>query len=165
MTDERKTRETREDPNAVRSDAEVIAISQAEAQTPAPSHEVRDIGIRVMAVFILIVGGLIVLGMLASGGLLGLFSRSGGTGQQRSPIETVAPPARVELQARPQSAIEQYRATAQAQLEGYGWADQAGGFARIPITRAMTLVTQGALPGPVQSAPTPQSTATPAGGS
>jgi hypothetical protein len=163
MTDERKTRETRENPDAVRSDADTVAISQAEAKTPAQTHEVRDIGIRVMAVFILIVGGLMVVALLVSAGLLGLFSRSGGTGQQGSAISTAAPPARVLLQAEPESAIQLYRATAQAQLDGYGWTDQKGGFARIPITRAMTLVTQGVMPAPAAAAPTPAPTQPAAG--
>jgi hypothetical protein len=155
MTDERKTEETRESPDAVRDDPNAIAISQAEAETPVRAHEQSDLGIRIVGIFILIVAGLVVLGLLSSGGLLNAFSRAEGSEQPGSPIEMTAPPESVRLQIEPQSAMEHYRATAQAQLEGYSWVDQEGGFARIPITRAMTLITQGVLPAPAEAQPPP----------
>ncbi len=39
-----------------------------------------------------------------------------------------------------------YRQQALAQLNGYGWVDEAAGIARIPIARAITLVAQAGLP-------------------
>jgi hypothetical protein len=65
---------------------------------------------------------------------------------------TLNPPANVTLpgeprfEAQPGSALEQLRASENAQLNSYGWVDQASGTVHIPIQRAMDLVLQRGLP-------------------
>lgn len=47
------------------------------------------------------------------------------------------------LQAAPAGDLRAYRQDKAAVLEGYGWVDRPGGIVKIPIERAMQLMTEG----------------------
>jgi hypothetical protein len=68
-----------------------------------------------------------------------------------------------KLLARPERELDEVRAAEKEQLGSYGWVDQAGGVARIPVERAMEIVAAQGLParqaGAAAAAPAP---ATPA---
>jgi hypothetical protein len=114
---------------------------------PRTKHETSDVGLNILVVAGVIVGGLVIIALIVVGLLTNVFYSSPDTQPQGgSPIETAAPPAAVEMRVNPVSALERYQAAEQETLNSYGWVDEAMGMARIPITRAMTLITEGLLP-------------------
>ncbi len=58
---------------------------------------------------------------------------------------TVAVPLPIEDNTTPEQLAERQQQQI-AQLNGYGWVDQAAGIARIPITRAIALLAESGLP-------------------
>jgi hypothetical protein len=50
------------------------------------------------------------------------------------------------LQTDPAKEMEELRAEEDAILGSYGWVDEAGGIARIPIDRAITLIVESGMP-------------------
>jgi len=136
------------DADAVRDDPHAAAISHgAPSDTTDAQHETSDVGLNILIAAGAIVGGLIIIALIAVSLLTNIFARtSNAQPPGGSPIATAAPPAAVEIRVNPVSALERYRAASQEALNRYGWVDEAAGVARIPITRAMTLVTEGLLP-------------------
>ncbi len=136
------------DVDAVRDDSHAQAIPHgAPSGTTEAQHETSDVGLNILVAAGAIVGGLIIIALIAVSLLTNVFSSSPETQSQGgSPIATAAPPAAVEMRVNPVSALDRYQTAAQATLNSYGWVDEAAGVARIPITRAMTLVTEGLLP-------------------
>jgi hypothetical protein len=61
--------------------------------------------------------------------------------EARMPYRPPAP----RLQAEPFQDLEELRAAEESQLLTYGWIDEAGGVARIPIERAMELTVENGL--------------------
>jgi hypothetical protein len=59
-----------------------------------------------------------------------------------APGESSAP----KLLARPEHDLAEVRAAEKEQLESYGWVDQAGGVAHIPIERAIDIISAKGLP-------------------
>jgi hypothetical protein len=158
---ENQTERSLRDEDAVRDDPAIMEIPHGVASgVPAPLYERADVGIRILGIAGIVVLGLVVVALLGIRGLTALFYRSPESQPQGgSPIETIVPPEAVQIRVDPASAWQRYRATTDAQLSGYGWTDQAAGAARIPITRAMTLITEGVLP--VAAPPTPGGPVTP----
>lgn len=68
-------------------------------------------------------------------------------------------PPEPRLQTAPASELLAVRAEERRALSGYGWADEAGGVARIPIDEAMALYAAGMRP--PRAAPAPASSAAP----
>jgi hypothetical protein len=65
------------------------------------------------------------------------------------PPSLVAPPGESsapKLLARPERDLAEVRAAEKEQLESYGWVNQAGGVAHIPIERAIDIVAAKGLP-------------------
>lgn len=56
-------------------------------------------------------------------------------------------PPEPRLQVAAKADLDQLRATENAQLESYGWVDRDQGIARIPIERAMKLLSERGMPG------------------
>jgi hypothetical protein len=112
--------------------------------------------------------GLIVILALAGMGLLArsLKARSVAEDPAPSPIaeanEPQVPP-NPRLQVAPPKDMREFLAEENALLEGYGWTDKAGGFARIPIDRAIDLAAGRGLP-PAGPMPPPTASSAPAGG-
>jgi hypothetical protein len=112
--------------------------------------EHRDIDARRV---LLVAGGVVALMMFAlvtMYWLLGHFERR--QTLARPPVHalvaTEAPrePPAPRLQEHPIADLQALRSRENAQLEGYGWVDQAAGRVHIPIERAMELVAKDAAP-------------------
>lgn len=164
--DRREAQRTLHDVDAVRDDPHAQIIPHGvPSGTTATLHETSDVGLKMLAGAGAVVLGLVVVALILVRVLTGIFYSSPESQPQGgSPIETAAPPAAVELRANPLPAWQRYHATAEAQLNGYGWVNQQAGVAHIPIERAMTLLTQGVLPVTGQeSPPAPAATPTPDG--
>lgn len=64
-----------------------------------------------------------------------------------SPLaETRQPPPEPRLQVVPAQDLQQMRAAEEAVLSSYGWVDEAAGFVRMPIDRAIELLLERGLP-------------------
>ncbi len=74
---------------------------------------------------------------------------------ETTPIVKAAPEEMTgpKLLARPPQELETVRAAEKQQLESYGWVDQQGGVARIPIARAIDIAAEKGLPGAAPAAP------------
>jgi hypothetical protein len=62
------------------------------------------------------------------------------------PLDLPQPPA-PRLQIKPKADLERLRADERAKLDGYGWTDRQAEVARIPIERAIELLSQRGLAG------------------
>lgn len=73
-------------------------------------------------------------------------------------------PTGPRLQADPEAELEAMRHELETHLESFGWTDEAGGLAYIPIDKAMDRVVEEGLPAAKPApAPAPESAAEPAG--
>jgi hypothetical protein len=61
------------------------------------------------------------------------------------PAPAPTPPAPA-LEARSGQTLDPYRASQQQRLNSYGWVDRSAGIARIPIDRAIDLLTERGMP-------------------
>lgn len=128
--------------------AEQAAERAAEiARLRALGHEPDDLRLRPI-VGVLIAAGVVAL--LLSGALFGLLSFLSAREQQAdrpiSPLASPQLPPEPRLQVDPAADWQRLRATDEALLSSYGWADRPGGAVRIPIDRAMDLLAQRGLP-------------------
>jgi hypothetical protein len=163
---ESQTERSFHDDDAVRDDTRVVEYPHGVASdTTAPLHEVKDAGIKVVGIAAAVVGGLVIVSLIAVALLTRLYYQSPDTQPQGgSAVEPATPPAAVEMRVNPLAAWQRYKAESDAELNGYDWVDQNAGVARIPITRAMSLITQGVQPvlGETNAAqPSPMGTPTP----
>src|SRR3977135_1598470 len=118
---------------------------------PAGGHEQSEMGIRIVLMLAveLFFGALLII--LFSAWLYGFLERyqKGAvpptmfTSPASPPQE--APPA-PQLQISPRMDLEQFRAAEEARLNSYGWVDRQNAVVRIPIDRAMDLISQQGLP-------------------
>jgi len=114
-----------------------------------PGHETRDVSVRNLAAFGLILAGLIVLGLLISWAARNYFYARQSLGPPATPFENVRqqPPANLpELEARPAADWVQLQARQKQVLASYGWVDEKAGVARIPIERAMEILVARGFP-------------------
>jgi hypothetical protein len=113
---------------------------------PEPGYEVADVAPRgaafgLVGVFVLIaVSAGLVLAMFAA---LATLNRPSAVSALEGAVQLPPPP---RLQAVPAAELASVQATAQARLNGYGWADRQAGVAHIPIERAMQLQAQRGWP-------------------
>ena len=119
-----------------------------ERQKIEPGYETRDINVRVVIWFAVILVGSAVVIHVALAGIYQLL-------KHRYP--SPEPPSRIsfhpsnsapepQLQVDPRADFANFEAEENARLNSYGWIDRAHGVIHIPIERAMELVAQRGLP-------------------
>lgn len=146
---ESRTQRSFHDDDAVRDDPHAVEYPHGvPTGTDHALHETSDVGIKVLGVAGAVVAGLVIVALIAVALLTNLFYRSPETQPQGgSPIEPAPTiPVAVEIRADPQAAWNAYYAATQERLTTYGWVDQPAGIAHIPITRAMSLSSEGVTP-------------------
>jgi len=100
--------------------------------TPHPGHEARDVRARPVLWVAL------VLGLVLAGSLAVLWP------WRHEPVVPAATPPRAgpALLPEPIANLAAYRAETTLELESYGWVDRKAGIARIPIERAIEILTE-----------------------
>ncbi len=123
--------------------------SDAEMHNPDVAHEEADINVRTVLMF---AGGMAVIIMISAllmGLLFRVFSNQAAANDpQVSPLALPSgqsPPVPNLLTDEP-AALRKFQAEEASKLEGYGWVDQQGGVARLPIDEAKKLIVQRGLP-------------------
>jgi hypothetical protein len=120
-----------------------------EASSREPAYEKRDVHVRPLFMF---GGGLVLLSvivLLLMGWMFGYFEvREARVDVPESPLLSQAgePPPEPRLQVTPYDDLGLIRAEEETSLNSYGWVDRGAGIAKIPIERAMDLLTQKGLP-------------------
>lgn len=118
------------------------------ARMRAIGHEPSSVNLRaVLWIAVALVAGGVVVGLA----LLLLTSYFTERAQRAdvpiSPLASAQPlPPAPRLEVNPVADWQQLRATAEARLNSYGWADRGAGVVRMPIDRAMDLLAQRGLP-------------------
>jgi hypothetical protein len=119
-----------------------------DAQQAGHRHEVRDVQVRPIAM--LAIGLVMLTGvvLLLMGWLFNHFAaRQAKLDVPPSPLAvTREGPPGPRLEVTLDQVLGQVRADEAALLHSYGWVDQQAGIVRIPIDRAMTLLTERGLP-------------------
>jgi len=110
---------------------------------PAADDDPRIFNLRTLGWFAIFLVGLIGFVLIYGAFLSGMFwpSRS----IIVTPAATILPPA-PRLEVNPGQGFQAFRATQQAELNGYGWVHRDKGIVHIPIQRAMELIAGGNLP-------------------
>jgi hypothetical protein len=118
------------------------------AENPEVGRERSDVNVRAIAGF---AAGLVILALAAHVALYWLLKHyekraAGSTTPMIAPSagREIPPPPR--LQVSPQADLAELRAAEERQLGSYGWIDKERKIARIPIDRAMELISQRGLP-------------------
>ena len=113
------------------------------------AHEHTDVNIRTILAF---GGGLVAVAVICALLMWGLFRvlerQAAANDPQVSPLARPAgerPPGPVLLTNEP-ATLEKFRAQELKTLQGYGWVDQQGGVAHMPIADAKKLIVQRGLP-------------------
>ena len=123
--------------------------TDAELHNPDVAHEEADVNIRTVLTFAV---GLAIVVMI-SAGLMGIMFRvlsnqAAARDPQVSPLAPPSgqqPPAPRLLTGEP-GYVSKFRAEETRNLESYGWVDESGGVARVPIEEAKKLLIQRGLP-------------------
>ncbi|GMV35946.1 MAG: hypothetical protein AMXMBFR61_04540 [Fimbriimonadales bacterium] len=120
-------------------------------------YEPRDVSTGPLLKWAIALGVFIAVALLASLGIYNLTMPPPEKMRQKTgPVNAVQPiPNAPPLQVNPALDMREFRIKEDRTLHSYGWVDQAGGVARIPIERAMELIEEKGLP-TRQSAPTPE---------
>ncbi len=114
-------------------------------------YERRDLSIRGILLFM---AGLVIMGgivLIVTTALLVFSSRQGGITFSFPPVNLSnvpppSPPAAPGLESVPGQTIQGLRSSEDQTLHSYGWVDQKNGVVRIPIDRAIDLLSQQGLP-------------------
>lgn len=112
----------------------------------ALGYESRDIPLRPIAIFAVVLFPVLLAVSLGAWALVGVLAgRENAVSPRAHPLApavgTVLPPA-PRLQSAPRKDLERLRAEEDALLSSYGWVDEPAGVARIPIDRAMALLAE-----------------------
>src|SRR3954470_9909441 len=114
-------------------------------------HEESDINVRAIVTFVVVLTVIALVIHLAMWGLFALFNKiEDKTATVVSPL--TAPAAlpgdfpQPRLQTVPWSDLKKLRADEHTYLHGYGWVDESGGIARVPIEKAKEMLLQKGLP-------------------
>lgn len=99
---------------------------------------------------VMALAGLLALAACAMAAVLWLLHPSAAHGERSTELSQAADPPR--LQTAPQPDLDSYRAQKRAELDATGPAPDAPGFARIPLERAMALMTERGLRADAQPA-------------
>lgn len=126
-------------------------MEHTDLEKPEVEHERRDVSVKAIVQFLLWLSVSSVVISLAMWGLFRFFDA-----RLRKEDPTISPlvaasrnrtPPAPRLEAEPLALKAQLRARENERLEGYSWADQPAGVARIPIARAMDLIAERGVPG------------------
>ena len=120
-----------------------------ELHNPDTAHEAKDISIRAIGSFVILLTAVTLAVQGAMYGVFALLDRMERSGDPIvSPLATPAgqAPADPRLQTTPWSDLRTLRADEFSYLHSYGWIDQKSGVARIPIDTAKALLLQKGLP-------------------
>jgi hypothetical protein len=116
---------------------------------PGRGHETSDANIRDLIIFGLGLFCLVIAGLLVSRAVFHYFVGHQGLGPPASPFENVRIlPPEPRLQVSAPKDLKHYKAAQGEILNSYGWVDQNAGVVRIPIERAMDILSQRGLPLP-----------------
>ena len=114
---------------------------------PRSGHETSDANNRGVIVFGVAICCLVIAGLLVSKAVFHYFVRHQGLGPPASPFENVRMlPPEPRLQVSAPKDLKQYKGAQEEILNSYGWVDQNAGVVRIPIERAMDILSQRGLP-------------------
>jgi hypothetical protein len=123
--------------------------SSRPGEQPRHSHETSDANIRNLIIFGVGLSLLVVGGLLVSGIVFHYFVGHQGLGPPASPFENVRMlPPEPRLQVSAPKDLKQYKSAQEEILNSYGWVDQSAGVVRIPIERAMDILSRKAPPHP-----------------
>jgi len=132
-----------------------------EPHNPAVAHETSDVNLRSILMF---AAGIAVVGIVSGGLVLGVFDFFERQAVARDPlVSPLAVPATTmprsttgspyfggapqpQLLTSEPTVLRQLRQNEDTQLDGYGWVDQKGGVARIPIDEAKKKLIEHGLP-------------------
>jgi hypothetical protein len=121
--------------------------SSESGNQPGRGHETRDANIRNLIIFGVTLCCLVIAGLLLSGAVFHYFVRHQGLGPPASPFENVRMlPPQPRLQVSAPKDLKQYKAAQGEILNSYGWVDQNTGIVRIPIERAIDILSHKGLP-------------------
>jgi hypothetical protein len=118
-------------------------------ENPDTAHEHSDINVRAIIWFVVVLGVIVLAVDVA---MYGLFKLLDHMEVKNAPVvspvalppgQPLGPPG---LQTTPWTDLKHFRAEQLAHLHGYGWVDQPGGVAHIPIDKAKELLLKKGLP-------------------
>ena len=118
-------------------------------ENPDTAHEHSDINVRAIIWFVVV---LAVIVLAVDVAMYGLFKLLDHMEVKNAPVvsplalpadQPLGPPG---LQTTPWTDLKHFRAEQLAHLHGYGWVDEPGGVARIPIDKAKELLLKKGLP-------------------
>jgi hypothetical protein len=118
-------------------------------ENPDTAHEHSDINVRAIIWFVVVLGVIVLAVDVA---MYGLFKLLDHMEVKNAPVvspvalapdQPLGPPG---LQTTPWTDLKHFRAEQLAHLHGYGWIDQQGGVAHIPIDKAKELLLKKGLP-------------------
>jgi hypothetical protein len=120
---------------------------------PDTAHETRDINLRAIVGFVVVLTVIVVAVDIAMWGLFKVFAHME---VKNDPIVTplAPPPAPARggpmpspgLQVTPWHDLKELKAAQTAYLQGYGWVDETTGIARVPIDKAKEMLLKKGLP-------------------
>ncbi len=111
---------------------------------PRNDHERTDAKVKPLFYAALVLAAITALSMAAMVWLFDfLDSRNASAARERSPLaDTVERPAAPKLQARPIDEIDLLRRSQTSFLEDYAWVDPEQGVVRIPVERAIEIISE-----------------------
>jgi hypothetical protein len=110
-------------------------------------HERRDVEVRRLVLFGVGLTVTVGLSLIAMWLLFAYFASHQPPGTPASPLAAAHEiPPTPRLQVTPQADLAQMRRAEDAVLNSYGWVDRKAGTVRIPMDRAIELLTQRGLP-------------------
>ena len=116
---------------------------------PDVAHEQSDIDVRAILWFVVI---LAVATLAINGAMWGLFKVLDSLEVKNDPVVSplMAPaggePPQPRLQTTPWQDLKEFRADEERHLHSYGWLDEKGGVAHLPIDKAKALLLQRGIP-------------------
>ena len=136
-------------------------LSESERSTPGGTHpqgstlrphgddhEYHDISFKSILLFMGVLTGLTIAVAFALWGMFGILDRRAREADEVPPPTATQPqePPSPRLQSNPNYDLGVFLRSEDSLLNSYGWVDRAGGYARIPIDRAIDIIAARGLP-------------------